>query len=288
MNILAIGIATLDIVNLVDGFPAEDSEVRAFDQQIRRGGNATNTLVMLSQLGHRCSWGGVLVDDPDCRYIVADLERYHIDRRYCRLVAGGRMPTSYITVNRYNGSRTIVHYRDLPEFSFADFCRIDLQHFDWVHFEGRNVTQTARMLKRCAAEWPQIPCSLEVEKSRSGIEELFPLADLLLFSKDYAKEQGFESAAGLLKAIHKKATHALLTCTWGAEGAWSMGRDGTLHTSPAYPPDRVLDTTGAGDVFNAAIIDGLGRGKDPDSALQAACRLAGRKCGQMGLELSGA
>lgn len=66
-RILAIGIATLDIVNLVADYPPEDSEVRALDQRVSRGGNATNTLVVLSQLGHRCSWGGVLAEDADSR-----------------------------------------------------------------------------------------------------------------------------------------------------------------------------------------------------------------------------
>src|SRR5690606_2634666 len=41
-HVLAIGIATLDIVNTVDGYPAEDAEVRASAQRVSRGGNATN------------------------------------------------------------------------------------------------------------------------------------------------------------------------------------------------------------------------------------------------------
>ena len=47
-NILAVGIATIDIINRVNGYPHEDDEIRAISQSIRRGGNATNTLVVLS------------------------------------------------------------------------------------------------------------------------------------------------------------------------------------------------------------------------------------------------
>jgi len=145
MNILGIGIATLDIVNTVDGYPREDSKVR-------RGGNVTNTLVVLSQLGHRCSWGGVLAKEPDTAYILRDLERHHIDYRYCRQVEDGTAPTSYILLNRRNGSRTIIHYRDLPEFTHREFRRIDLSPFHWIHFEGRDVAHTRKMLERCVAE----------------------------------------------------------------------------------------------------------------------------------------
>ena len=43
-KILAVGIATLDIINTVDRYPEEDSEIRALSQHQTRGGNATNTL----------------------------------------------------------------------------------------------------------------------------------------------------------------------------------------------------------------------------------------------------
>ena len=36
-TILAIGIATLDIINSVDGYPREDQEVRASERHYRRG-----------------------------------------------------------------------------------------------------------------------------------------------------------------------------------------------------------------------------------------------------------
>ena len=62
-NILAVGIATVDIINTVEHYPAADDEVRAVAQSIRRGGNASNTLVLLAALGHRCSWAGTLADD---------------------------------------------------------------------------------------------------------------------------------------------------------------------------------------------------------------------------------
>lgn len=38
MRILAVGIATLYIINTVDGYPAEDQEVRASAQRVARGG----------------------------------------------------------------------------------------------------------------------------------------------------------------------------------------------------------------------------------------------------------
>lgn len=283
MNILGIGIATLDIINTVDGYPAEDSEVRAVRQQQRRGGNVTNTLAVLSQQGHCCSWAGVLANEPDTQYIIDDLKCHNIDYRYCRHITGGKAPASYITLNQRNGSRTIVHYRNLPEFDFPNFNMIDLAPYDWVHFEGRNIEETRKMLEKCAAKNLSLPRSLEVEKVRPGIETLFRLANVLLFSKDYAARQGFDNGTDFLHFIRKQAPHAILVCAWGTQGASAMDANGSVFASRAYPPAKVIDTTGAGDVFNAGIIDGLLRNQKLEQTLSAACRLAGHKCGIPGI-----
>ncbi|MEJ2611053.1 MAG: hypothetical protein P8179_13455 [Candidatus Thiodiazotropha sp.] len=66
MRVLAIGVATLDIINRVAMYPEEDQELRASEQAIRRGGNACNTLTVLSRLGHKSYWAGMLADDGSC------------------------------------------------------------------------------------------------------------------------------------------------------------------------------------------------------------------------------
>lgn len=283
-SILGIGIGTLDIINTVDGYPPEDTEVRALAQRRRRGGNCTNTLAVLSQLGHDCAWGGVLATEPDGALIRADLERYGVDMRTVRSTPQGKAPTSYVTLNRRNGSRTIVHYRDLPEFGFEDFARIDLHPYHWLHFEGRNVTDTRRMLARAREAVPAVPRSVEIEKPRPGVGDLFADADLLLFSRHFATARGFTDPERFLRGIEEETPGVVRVLAWGEAGGYALDRDGRLYHSPAYPPPRLVDTLGAGDTFNAGIIDALVRGVALDEALHRACRLAGRKCGHEGLD----
>jgi ketohexokinase len=282
-SILAIGTAGLDIINVVDGYPAEDTEVRALAQRRCRGGNATNTLVVLSQLGHRCSWGGVLADEPDAGDILAELGAHDIDLCHCQRLAAGKVPTSYVTLNRRNGSRTIVHYRDLPEFSYEAFGAIDLRRFDWIHFEGRNIAATADMLRAARQRHPAATRSLEVEKPRPGIETLFALAEVLLFSRDYARAQGCDDAATWLAQARVLAPQSTLVCAWGAQGAFALGRDEVLLHAPAFAPPSVIDTLGAGDVFNAGLIHRLVQVRPLAEALSFGCRIAGHKCGRHGL-----
>ena len=287
-NILGIGNATLDIVMDVDRYPRENDEIRCRDRSLRRGGNAANTLVVLSQLGHRCGWAGTMVDTAEGRFIRDDLEMHGVDTAACRLAGAGRAPVSCILLNAETGSRTIVHYRDLPEYSFDDFRSLELESFDWLHFEGRNVQAVSHMLAWALDRYPSIPRSLEIEKPRPGIEALFGLAQVLLISQGYAQDLGNTTPEGMLQALHDEFPRADLFCSWGAEGAVAIDRAGRLTRQSAHVPSRIVDTLGAGDTFNAAVIDGYLAGRDVDTILRRACLLAGEKCARVGFDgLSG-
>lgn len=53
---------------------------------------------------------------------------------------------------------------------------------------------------------------------------------------------------------------AHLICAWAEEGADTMGPNGLFHSN-AFPPKKLVDTLGAGDTFNAAVIFELHNGR---------------------------
>jgi len=284
MRVLGVGVATLDMIQRVADYPAEDSEVRALGQRRARGGNSANLLEVLRQLGHTCAWAGSVAEDSAGLWVLADLAGRGIDTSPCALHSSGRTPTSYITLSERTGSRTIVHVRDLPEYRAADFARLDLGTWDWVHFEGRAPEELGQMMERLRSIRPSLPYSLELEKPRTGLDAALYGPCLILASRAYALALGFRDAVTFLQDLRRRTSAEVLTCAWGEAGAWGMDREGGLWRSPSYPPKRVIDTVGAGDSFSAAVIDAIASGAPLREALYRGCRLAGRKCGQMGLE----
>ena len=276
-RILTVGIATLDIINQVATYPAEDDEVRAISQQQCRGGNASNTAIVLSQLGHQVDFVGVLIDEPDLAVITQDFDNFHVNYQHCQRLKTGKMPTSYITVNAKNGSRTIVHHRDCPELAFDTFQAIDLSDYDWIHFEGRNISETVKMLAYAAKHYPEIPRSVEFEKPREGIEQLLGDATFIMASQPFAKADGFDNAISFLENFPA----AKATCSWGADGiGYKLNSQIGLH--PAATLTSVVDTLGAGDTLNAGLIHGMVNQWPDNAVLEFANQLAGLKCSQHG------
>lgn len=283
-RVLGVGVATLDLIHEVSAYPPEDTELRALAQRRTCGGNAVNSLNLLAQLGHSCGWVGTLADDPASDFILGELARLGIDASFARRAQGGTTPTSCITVSRANGTRTIVHYRDLPELDGRSFCRVSLEGLDWVHFEGRNPDETRSMIRRVCARAPAVGVSLELEKSRRGIDALLEGPWVVLAGRGFAQERGFNDPIRFLDDLDGRTDAALCVVAWGAEGAFYRERGGIAHRVPAHEPARVVDTLGAGDVFNGGVIDGLLGGLPAAEAVAHAVRLAGHKCGRPGVD----
>jgi len=282
-RVLAFGVAVVDIVNVVRNYPEEDSEVRALSQSIRRGGNATNTLVVLSQLGHHCSWSGTLAEDSDAKIILDDLLSYNINTENIDVVTDGRTPVSYIIASD-NGSRTIVHYRNLPELQHGNVNIDRLSQFDWIHFEGRNIEETAKIMKSMKSRYPQISISLELEKPRKNIESLIAYADHVMYSKQYMLSQQFTDPELFLNDQHLAFSDVDHYCSMGDKGVYGIGVEGILYCSEANNEIKVVDTIGAGDTLNAGLIHASLLQLPMLKKLQVACNLASRKCAQYSFE----
>ncbi len=74
---------------------------------------------------------------------------------------------------------------------------------------------------------------------------------------------------------------ALVVMTRGAAGS-TVAADGRLHHVPAVPVDRVVDTTGAGDLYAAGFLHGLVLGLDPATCAQLGAAAAAEVISHVG------
>jgi len=219
--------------------------------------------------------------------IKEDFDKHNIFHGNCPVVNGCDTPISSVIVNAQNGSRTIIHTnKNLPELTvdqFQSMIEANVENYSWVHFEGRNKDSIPGMVK--CLEGSGCPVSIEVEKVGRGYEDLIPFGDVVMVSKDVAKHHGANTMTEALNVFKSKLKPgAKLVVPWGDKGAtgYDLGTGETI-TSPAFPPpEGQVDSLGAGDSFNAALIGSLAHGASLSRGIEIACRVAGSKIGRKG------
>ena len=82
-----------------------------------------------------------------------------------------------------------------------------------------------------------------------------------------------------LVALRRDAKEAVVT---RSEKGASFVTPGAVVSVPAHAVERVVDTTGAGDLFAAGFLTGYTRGLDPATSLRLGALAAGEIIGQMG------
>ncbi|XP_065538129.1 ketohexokinase isoform X3 [Lathamus discolor] len=184
-RILCVGLVCLDIINVVEAYPSEDSDIRCMSQRWQRGGNASNSCTVLALLGAPCAFMGSLATGPAADFIVADFRRRGVDVTHVAWQPRGDVPCACCIVSVANGTRTIVLYdTNLQDVTARDFEQVDLSQYKWIHWEARNAAEQAVMMQRVEqhnrARPPEdrVRTSVELEKPREEHLLLMGLGDV--------------------------------------------------------------------------------------------------------------
>ena len=116
-----------------------------------------------------------------------------------------------------------------------------------LHIDGHNPKGALAAVKR--AKELGVLVNFDAGTVRDGIAELLPYADILItseaFARAWTKEEDLEKALPKLAEYGAKVTG----CTMGAHGSM-MYDNGKIIKCPAFEGVKVVDTTGAGDLFH--------------------------------------
>jgi len=284
--VLCVGLVCLDQVTVVDTFPKEDTDQRSIDQYKVRGGNANNSCTVLAHLGFKPTYYGTLATGLEADWVVEGMREDGVIVGDCPRYSGYPCPNSVVITNSATGSRTIIHTNlGLPELTLEDFIKVDLHDFSWVHIEGRNKLNVQKILSYLNQK-KTVKFSVEIEKVNRGFEEFIPFGDVVFISKDVAQHHGYstmEEAVGHFQPLLK--TGGCLVIAWGEAGACGWEASEGFFKCPAFSPaGGVVDTLGAGDTFNGAVIGCLASGLGLRRSVNIGCQVAGRKVGFRGFK----
>ena len=266
------------------------------DGAFRRGfgGDTLNTALYLARLGIDVSYVTALGDDALSEAMLAS---WHSEGIKTDLVlrAAGRLPGLYMIERDARGERNFLYWRErAPAREF--FERTDerllerLARFDWLYLSGISLSLyddsgRARLRELLAATrknggkiafdgnyrprgWsdPAI--------ARRAFSEVLPLIDLALPTSEDEQALFGDEDLGRCVARHRAAGIDEIVIKRGARGCVVCIADDCIEIPPPSVVEPV-DTTAAGDSFNAAYLAARIRGAAPREAALAGHRLAG-------------
>jgi sugar/nucleoside kinase (ribokinase family) len=265
-------------MTLVDESRAEHLYAAMGPAIVTSGGSAGNTMAGIASLGGKGVYIGKVRDDELGRLFSHDIRSIGVDFTTAPSTSGPSTarcmifvtPDSERSMNTYLGACQNLTPADVDQALVQSASVTYLEGYLWdppaakdafrkaseiAHAAGRQVALTLSdsfCVDRYRAEFLDLMKSGVVDiifANESELKSLYTMAD-------------FDAA---VSAVRQDVSLAVVTRS--ELGAMAVSRDETV-SAPAFPVDKLVDTTGAGDLFAAGFLFGLTNGKDKRTALR--------------------
>ena len=245
MQTLFIGQTYIDVTFLTDRMPTGDEKHVASAYAVSFGGNAVTAAFCCAKLGILPDLLATVADDWLGRMFLDMAKKYGISI-HARKV--GTSSLSFIMPN--DGKRAIVRCRD--DNYLVPFPILDLSGCRALHLDGHQSDAAIYYAKLCRDAG--ILTSLDGGGLRSNTHDLLGFIDVAIVAERLCQQMGHEPMA-MLDYLKSRGCR-IGGVTLGERGLIWYDETGIVRTLPALavPSDRVLDTSGAGDVFHGAYI----------------------------------
>jgi sulfofructose kinase len=275
LRIACVGHAVLDHVFEVDAFPSRPTKTPAHSYRPGTGGMAFNAAIAAARLGATVRMIGRVGCEPGVQMLRERLRAEGIEDRGLEVVPGALTSVSAIVVDA-RGERQIFNHRgDAIARAHPLDTRV-LEGADVVLTDPRWAAGAAAALRWARAQ--RVTAMLDVDVApEADLQRLVPLTQWAVFSEPglAAYAPGLSVQAALSRALDSGCEVAMVTR--GEQPVWWRRRGGALQRMPV-PRVKAVDTTGAGDVFHAALALAVGEGRPERQAVAFAATAAGLKC----------
>jgi sugar/nucleoside kinase (ribokinase family) len=285
-DVLVVGDANIDlVVEECPGLPVPGQEIRVKNMITNVGGGAALCAMGLSKLGLRTSFYGVLGSDLYGNFIRNQFRELNIETSYLKT---SKNNNTGISISIFGESdRAFITY-DGSNLEF-DISSVDLEvvnqarHIHITGYKGlKNHDKYVSFIKNVKKKGVTISTDVgwdETGEWYNGIFELISDVDVFFTNEvealNYTKSKSIEDA---LIILGKHCNNVVVKM--GEKGSAAKLQDEILY-EPAHKV-KVVDTTGAGDSFNAGYLYGFLKNETLKNCLRY-----GNGCGALSVTKSG-
>jgi 2-dehydro-3-deoxygluconokinase len=284
MKFACVGECMIEISNLPDG-----GALRRF------GGDTLNTAVYLARLGMPVDYITALGDDPYSDDMIAAWREEGLGVDQVQRVPGA-VPGLYMIRTDAAGERSFHYWRDqaparqMFEGAAGEAVARALGGYDWIYLSGITLSilddaGRARLLAalkvarsggaKVAFDGNYRPRGwTSDDKARAAFALVLPQIDLALPTYDDEQLLHDDADPAACAARYRDAGVAEVVIKLGTDGAVISGPEG-VEQVPVPATITPVDTTAAGDSFNAGFLASRARGRSAVACAEAGHKLAG-------------
>jgi len=287
MNPEVIAIGEI-LVDLVSTKPGPHMEAPAFEKCF--GGAPMNTIVGVSRLGVSAGAITAVGDDPFGQFLIGELERNKVDVSQVKVKKGRRTTITFVANEPMSGERTFLFYRKPWTGETADstlesddidpsyIAKANILHVSGFALSQNPCRQAIFKAIKCARKTgvkvsfdPTLRVDVwdSIATLRRTYSRALRLSDIATFSKEEAEFIFGTSEAEEAARRALKYGIGIVGIKLGDEGSFIMREDGRTVKAPAFRV-KAIDTTGAGDGWNAGLLVGLCKGWDLEKCVTVA------------------
>jgi adenosine kinase len=240
------------------------------------GGSAANTIVGLANLGARAAYVGKVRDDQIGRLYTHDIRAAGVAFETRPALAGPATGCSYIlvtpdgqrTMNTYLGAAQELMPADIDAAQVAASSIIYLEGYLWDPKSAKEAFVKASTIAHDSGR--QVALTLSdafcVGRYRGEFLDLMKNGTVdMIFANETELQSLYETSDFDAALKQLRADTKLGIVTRSEKGCVVASPDGVVAV-PAFPIQKLVDTTGAGDLFAAGFLFGLVRGAGHENA----------------------
>jgi len=265
-------------MTLIDEARAEALYAAMGPAQIISGGCAANTAAGVASFGGRAAFIGKVKQDTLGAAFAQNIHAFGVGFETEAAKTGPATARSFImvtpdgerTMNTYLGACQGLGPQDVDETTVAASAYVYLEGYLWDPPLAKDAFRKAARIAHGAGRKVALTLSdaFCVDRYRDEFTELLSSRTVdVLFANEHELKSLFTTEDFDTAVAALRDTGALGVVTRGAKGAMTVTRQETVSV-PAFPIERVVDTTGAGDLFASGFLFGLARGYSDKECLK--------------------